>query len=211
MGTTRETAIGSTWAAAAWVFVAAAVAVVIVGMSNLYPRPDALRIESFAKLYRQLGLSDSLMITVVLVLPFSFAVASACVILSRRSHDRSSVFLAVGLVALYLFVSGAIIGIDVAWVRNLVASIAIVTLAWFVVGFPTRVDRPPMGQYSSLRGDRGSHPRSGPRYSLERIGDRSDPFWERCGGGNPVGYFRSVDRCPGGPVPTPLHPLRAVS
>jgi len=150
MGTTRETAIGSTWAAAAWVFVAAAVAVVVVGMSNLYPRPDALRIESFAKLYRQLGLSDSLMITVFLVLPFSFAVVSACAILSRRSHDRSSVFLAVGLVAVYLFFSGAIVGIGVALVRNLLASITVVTIVWFLVGFPTASIVPRWGKSAPL-------------------------------------------------------------
>lgn len=129
--------IRHTRAAAAWGFVAGSVGVVAVGMTHLYANPETLRIGAFSDLYLRLGLSDSLMISVLLVLPFGVAVVAAGVILWRRSDDRSSVFLAVGLVALYLFASGATIGINTVWMRNLIGSISIVLVTWFLVGFPT--------------------------------------------------------------------------
>lgn len=147
---TRRAALRNLWAVAAWGFVAVAVAVVVTGMSHLYAHPDALRIEAFSDLYDRLGLSDSLMITVLLVLPFGFAIVAASVTLWRRSGDGAAVFLAVGLVAVYLFVSGAILGIGTIWVRNLVGSVAIVMITWFLSGFPTASIIPRWGRLAPL-------------------------------------------------------------
>jgi hypothetical protein len=120
-----------------WIFLGSAVVVVAVGMRNLYVDPAVIRIESFARIYRSLGLSDSLMITAVLVLPFAFAVVCGGVVLVLRRHDRPATLLVVGLVALYLYFSGAALGLESGWLRDVVASASLIAVVMFLVAFPT--------------------------------------------------------------------------
>lgn len=109
----------------------------VVGMVTIYADPERLRIESFSRLYLGLGLSDGVMITLILVLPLTVALAAAATILWRRGEDGAAVQLGVGLAALYFFVSGAALGIDAEPLRDLVSSASVVGIGWLLVGFPT--------------------------------------------------------------------------
>jgi hypothetical protein len=82
------------------------------------------------------------MITALLVLPLIFALTSATVILARKHDDTAAVLMAVGLVALYFFTSGAAQGVGSAWLRNGSASVAVVLIVVFLTVFPSGTFEP---------------------------------------------------------------------
>lgn len=127
---------------ATWLWLLIVLTIGTVGMAAAYRNPSLIRIDELSAIYERVGLSDRLMLTTVLVLPLAFALVSAGVIATRRRYDRGALLLAMCMVGLYFFTSGAYAGIDVSWLRNGSASIAVVLIAVFVVAFPTGTFRP---------------------------------------------------------------------
>lgn len=121
----------------AWVWFIAAGCAGLVGMIGLYRNPALVHIPGFAQIYGAAGLSDVLMITLLLALPLATSFVAAGLIMWRKGHDSSAVLLAVCLLAVYFYVSGAAMGLPAMWARQLTSSIASVLVAAFLVMFPT--------------------------------------------------------------------------
>jgi len=126
----------------AWLWLIAVAIGGAVGMAGAYRDPGLLRIDAFAEIYTAAGLSDRLMISVLLVLPLVGAIGTTVVILIIRGTERAATVFAVCLVATYFYMSGASLGIPVAWFRDLTASLSVVLFAGFLVLFPTATMRP---------------------------------------------------------------------
>jgi len=113
-----------------------------VGFVGVYRDPALVRIPEFARLYQPLGIPDAALITTLLSAPLGFAVASAAFILFRKPDDRGALMLAASLVAVYFFVSGSALGLEVAWLRDASVSTAMVVISVFLVTFPSGSYRP---------------------------------------------------------------------
>lgn len=119
-----------------WLWLLAATVGGAAGMVGAYRDPDLLRIDAFTRIYTAAGFSDRFMITVVLVLPLVGAIGTAGLILIRRGTERAAVVFAVGLVAIYFFASGAVLGLP-TWIANSMASASLVLMVVFLVTFPS--------------------------------------------------------------------------
>jgi hypothetical protein len=128
----------------AWAWLAVATVGGFFGMAAAYRDPALLRIDAFADIYSAAGFSDRLMITALLVTPFLIALGAAAVILVRRGSDRAASLFAIGLVALYYFVSGASVGLT-GQISDLLASASLVLMVLFLATFPSATFRPRWG------------------------------------------------------------------
>lgn len=122
-------------AAVAWLAVCALTGV--VGMVAVYEDTSLVRIEEFSRLYRSVGLGDEIMITALLALPLAFAIGSAGVILLRKPNDPAAILMAVGLVSVYFFTSGAAQGVQYPLIRHGSVSMAAVLIVVFLTVFPS--------------------------------------------------------------------------
>jgi hypothetical protein len=125
----------------AWLWLAAATVGGCAGLAAAYRDPVLLRIDAFSEIYSVAGFTDRLMITALLITPFVFAIGSATIILVRRGSERAASLFALGLVALYFFVSGASVGLPQV-IGDFMASVALVLVVLFLVTFPSATFRP---------------------------------------------------------------------
>lgn len=121
----------------AWAWMVIAGAVATLGSVSVFRDPSQLRIEDFSALYESVGLSDRLMATIVLILPFYLALAAGSFIVWRRPDDRGSIVLSTGIVALYFYISGTGHAVGQAWLRNGVVSVSAVLMVVLLVTLPT--------------------------------------------------------------------------
>lgn len=127
-----------TWKAGAllaWLVLAGWVG--IAGLSAAYRTPSLLRIAEFSAIYERAGFSDEFMMTALLVVPLAGSILVAAFIAFRRPADRAALLMAGGLVALYLFGSGAPIAAEPGWLRLIGGSAAIMLTSVFLATFPT--------------------------------------------------------------------------
>ena len=122
---------------AAWAWLVTAAGAATAGSVSVLRDPSQLRIDDFSALYESVGLSDRLMATIVLILPFYLALGAGSFIVLRRPTDRGAIVLSTGIVALYFYISGTGHSVGQAWVRNGVVSISGVLIIVLLVTMPT--------------------------------------------------------------------------
>lgn len=138
------------WRRLAWAWLVVVTVLGSVGFVGVYRDPALVRIPEFAGLYQPLGIPEIALITILLSLPLGFAITSAGFILLRKPDDRGAIMLAASLAALYYFVSGSALGLEVAWLRDASVSTAAVAISVFLVTFPTGSFQPRWSMLSPL-------------------------------------------------------------